>query len=92
MRQQGRKAGLDFSKPLKVSDPQEFAKCVAAMAVAGLNAIAFHVITAATMAEWDSRPRLPPAAQFAGAIGLILWTNVILAGRLMYYANTWFRP
>jgi hypothetical protein len=26
MRQQGRKAGLDFSKPLKVSDPQEFAK------------------------------------------------------------------
>ena len=65
---------------------------MAAMAVAGLNAIAFHYITAATMAEWDSRPRLPPAAQFAGVIGLILWTNVILAGRLMYYANTWFRP
>jgi hypothetical protein len=21
----------------------------------------------------------------------VLWTNVILAGRLMYYANTWFR-
>jgi hypothetical protein len=24
-------------------------------------------------------------------LGLLLWMNVILAGRMMYYANTWFR-
>src|SRR5688572_2385596 len=61
------------------------------MALAGLNALAFHFITAATMAEWDSRPQLPLTAKFAGVLGLVLWTNVILAGRLMYYATTWFR-
>jgi hypothetical protein len=61
------------------------------MAVAGLNAFAFHFVTAATLAEWDSRPQLPPAAKRAGMLGLVLWTNVILCGRLMYYANTWFR-
>lgn len=61
------------------------------MALAGLNALAFHFITAATMADWDGRPQLPPTAKLAGVLGLVLWTNVILAGRLMYYANTWFR-
>ena len=85
-------AGLLFANPMTYFANVIFWTKMAAMAVAGLNAIAFHFITAATMAEWDSRPRLPPAAQFAGVIGLILWTNVILAGRLMYYANTWFRP
>jgi hypothetical protein len=51
----------------------------------------FHVITAETLAQWDSRPQLPLAAKFAGVLGLLLWMNVILAGRMMYYANTWFR-
>jgi hypothetical protein len=31
------------------------------------------------------------AAKFPGVLGLLLWMNVILAGRMMYYANTWFR-
>ena len=64
---------------------------MASMGIAGLNAFAFHFVTAATLVEWDSRPQLPPAAKLAGVLGLVLWTNVILCGRLMYYANTWFR-
>jgi hypothetical protein len=56
-----------------------------------LNALAFHFITAATLTEWDIRPQLPFPAKFAGVLGILLWTNVILTGRFMYYANTWFR-
>lgn len=85
-------AGLLFANPMTYFANVIFWTKMVAMALAGLNALAFHFITAATMAEWDSRPQLPPAARFAGVLGLILWTNVILAGRLMYYANTWFRP
>ena len=85
-------AGLLFANPMTYFANVIFWTKMAAMALAGLNAIAFHFITAATMEEWDSRPQLPPAAKLAGVLGLILWTNVIVAGRLMYYANTWFRP
>lgn len=85
-------AGLLFANPMTYFANVIFWTKMAAMALAGLNAIAFHFITAATMEEWDSRPHLPPAAKLAGVLGLILWTNVIVAGRLMYYANTWFRP
>ena len=82
---------LLFANPMTYFANVIFWTKMAAMAVAGLNALAFHFITAATLAEWDSRPQLPLPAKFAGVVGLVLWTNVILAGRLMYYANTWFR-
>jgi hypothetical protein len=85
-------AGLLFANPMTYFANVIFWTKMAAMALAGLNAIAFHFITAPTMEEWDSRPQLPPAAKLAGVLGLTLWTNVIVAGRLMYYANTWFRP
>ena len=84
-------AGLLFANPMTYFANIIFWTKMIAMALAGLNALAFHFITAATMAEWDSRPQPPLTAKLAGVLGLVLWTNVILAGRLMYYANTWFR-
>jgi hypothetical protein len=84
-------AGLLFANPMTYFANIIFWTKMIAMALAGLNALAFHFITAATLADWDSRPQVPTAAKLAGVLGLILWTNVILAGRLMYYANTWFR-
>ena len=84
-------AGLLFANPMTYFANIIFWTKMFTMALAGLNALAFHFVTATTMAEWDSRSQLPPAAKFAGVLGLVLWTNVIIAGRLMYYANTWFR-
>ena len=84
-------AGLVFANPMTYFANVIFWTKMLAMAVAGLNALAFHFVTAATLVEWDSRPQLPLPAKLAGVLGLVLWTNVIVAGRLMYYANTWFR-
>jgi hypothetical protein len=84
-------AGLLFANPMFYFANVIFWTKMLTMAVAGLNALAFHFVTAATMAEWDSRPQLPLPVKSAGVLGLLLWTNVIVAGRLMYYANTWFR-
>jgi hypothetical protein len=59
------------------------------MAVAGLNALAFHFISYESVAAWDTSPVPPPGARLAGALGIALWANVIVAGRLIPY--NWFQ-
>ena len=61
-----------------------------AMAIAGLNALAFHFITEYSVVNWDARVTPPFAAKLAGGLSVVLWVNVIVAGRLIPYANTWF--
>lgn len=62
-----------------------------AIVLAGLNALAFHFITEYSLVDWDSGARPPFGAKLAGAISIILWANVIVSGRLIPYALTWFR-
>ena len=62
-----------------------------AMGIAGLNAIAFHFITEYTLVDWDAGETPPLGAKLAGGLSIILWANVIVAGRLIPYALTWFR-
>ena len=58
------------------------------MAIAGLNAIAFHYIAYFDVNNWDNK--VPPyGAKLAGALGLALWGFVIIAGRLIPY--NWFQ-
>ena len=57
----------------------------AALLIAGVNAVAYHLTTERTIARWDSAPRPPLAARMAGLISLGVWTVVILAGRMMSY-------
>jgi hypothetical protein len=59
------------------------------MAIAGLNAMAFHYLTYNSVSRWDKDPILPPAARLAGALGLALWTAVVVSGRLIAY--NWFQ-
>jgi hypothetical protein len=61
------------------------------IAIAGLNAVAFHFITEYTLVDWDRGPTPPFGAKLAGGLSILLWANVIMAGRLMPYALTWFR-
>ena len=62
-----------------------------AIVLAGLNALAFHFITEYTLIDWDSGARPPLGAKLAGALSIVLWVNVIVSGRLIPYALTWFR-
>lgn len=59
------------------------------MALAGLNALAFHYLTYNSVSRWDKDPILPPAARLAGALGLVLWVGVVVSGRLIAY--NWFQ-
>ena len=62
-----------------------------AMVVAGVNAMAFHFITEYTLVDWDAGKTPPSAAKLAGWLSIFLWANVIVSGRLIPYALTWFR-
>lgn len=58
---------------------------VVALVLAGLNALAFHALTQRAVAAWDAEPRPPVAVRLAGLASIVLWTVVILAGRMISY-------
>ena len=58
---------------------------MAALMLAGLNAGVYHLVTERQLVEWDNAWRAPLAARTAGLASIVLWTIVILAGRMMSY-------
>jgi hypothetical protein len=58
---------------------------LAALVLAGVNALIFHLLTERDRADWDHAARPPRAARAAGLISLVLWATVILCGRVMSY-------
>lgn len=82
---------LVFGNPMNYVTNIIFWVKMLAMALAGLNAIAFHFITEYTLVDWDTGARPPFGAKLAGLLSIILWVNVIVSGRLIPYALTWFR-
>ncbi len=52
-----------------------------ALALAGVNMIAFHVLGYRDVARWDSSAKTPPAAKFAGSVSLTLWVSIVCLGR-----------
>lgn len=61
---------------------------MALLALAGLNALAFHFTTYRTADRWDEDPNATRKAHLAGAVSLVLWSAIIVAGRLI--PNDWF--
>jgi len=55
------------------------------IALAGLNAFAFHRWTFKGVAGWNQGSVSPPAARLAGVASIALWTGVITCGRLIAY-------
>src|SRR5688572_32145718 len=82
---------LVFGNPMNYVTNIIFWVKMLAIVLAGLNALAFHFITEFTLVDWDSGGRPPFGAKLAGALSIILWANVIVSGRLIPYALTWFR-
>jgi hypothetical protein len=79
---------LVFGNPMNYFANIIFWTKMFAMGIAGLNALAFHFITEYSLIDWDAGVTPPFGAKLAGALSLVLWANVILAGRLIPY--NWF--
>jgi hypothetical protein len=62
---------------------------LALLALAGVNAMAFHFATYQTADRWDEDPKGTRKAHLAGAFSLVLWSAIIVAGRLI--PNDWFK-
>jgi hypothetical protein len=56
-----------------------------ALALAFLNAAAYHLHTERRIVAWDVGAATPWAARAAGLISLAVWLTVIIAGRSMSY-------
>jgi hypothetical protein len=52
-----------------------------ALLVAGLNMAAFEFVTKRSVGSWDKDRTPAPAARFAGAASIVIWTAVIVIAR-----------
>lgn len=80
---------LVYGEPMRFYGNVFFWVKTAMMALAGVNAMAFHLITYRSVAAWDSSAATPFGARLAGGLSLFLWTGVIMTGRLIAY--NWFQ-
>jgi hypothetical protein len=71
--------------PLRYYGNVLFRVKLALLAVAGCNALVFHLTSAGRP---DQDPRVAVAARRAGAASLLLWFGIIVSGRLVAY--NWF--
>lgn len=58
---------------------------VAAILLAGINAMFFHRVTERNITNWDRDLQPPPGARMAGLISIVCWVSAILAGRMISY-------
>lgn len=54
---------------------------IAALLLAGINALIYHQTTERTIADWDAAPLPPMRARMAGFVSMVCWIVVIVAGR-----------
>ena len=59
------------------------------LALAGLNALAFHLKTYRKAEGWDEDPKVIATARLAGAASLVFWSLTIISSRLI--PNNWFK-
>lgn len=74
--------------PLRYYGNTFFRIKLALLAVAGANAVAFHLRTYRKAERWDEDPQVRADARRAGALSLALWSAIIISGRLI--ASNWF--
>ena len=90
-------AELRFSQPLAVQVTTGFVlfaseatRCwqnsafrikMAMLALAGLNALIFHVTVYRRVASWDEAAVTPAGAKLAGCFSILLWFGIVAAGR-----------
>ncbi len=79
---------LFYSGPLKAAANIFFRIKVIMIMLTGVNALLFHLTIHKRVASWDTDPIPPPRARMAGVLSLILWSGVVICGRMQAY--NWF--
>ena len=59
------------------------------LVLAGLAVWLFFRTVHRRIDEWDDDPLPPPAARLAGGLTLLLWTAILVAGRMIPYQQYW---
>jgi hypothetical protein len=80
---------LFVSEPVRFWGNIFFRIKLVALALAGLNALAFHFGVGKRLVDWDVRP-LPQTAHLVGVASITLWVLIVFCGRLIAY--NWFAP
>ena len=80
---------LFYSGPVRAYENIFFRIKVVLLVVAGLNAFVFHSRVYRRVTEWDRAPTAPVRARVAGYLSLVLWTGVVVGGRMQAY--NWFQ-
>ena len=80
---------LFYSDPVKFYQNIFFRVKSVMLILTGLNVWVFHSRTFRRVAQWDRALVTPVAAKVAGAVSLVLWTGIVVTGRLIAY--NWFK-
>ncbi len=76
---------LFTSEPVKLYHSPAFRIKLALLALAGLNALIFHLTIYRDVANWDQTAPAPLRARLAGLLSLAFWIAIIAAGRAIAY-------
>jgi hypothetical protein len=76
---------LFSAHPVELANNRVFQLKLALIALAGLNALAFHLLPYRSVAAWEGERRAPPLARVGAALSILLWLGVISCGRLLAY-------
>jgi hypothetical protein len=79
---------LFYAIPVRSYQNIFFRTKVIFLILAGVNAAMFHTGVFRNVAAWGTDQRPPSRARFAGFASLVLWTGVIITGRMIAY--NWF--
>ena len=63
---------------------------IAMLFLSGVNVWVFHASVYRRVAEWDLAAGAPRGARIAAGISLLLWSGIVVAGRMIAY--NWFDP
>ena len=79
---------LFYSGPVKASNNIFFRVKMCLIILTGINALLFHSTIYRRVALWDNDPSPPRRAKVAGILSLVLWSAVVICGRMQAY--NWF--
>ena len=79
---------LFYAIPVRTYQNIFFRTKLLLLVLAGINVFVFHNGIYRSVHSWDLAPRPPRSARLAGAASLVLWSLIIVAGRMIAY--NWF--
>ncbi len=79
--------GMFITRPAAYAANPAFQAKLVLLALAGINVAALHNLAMRDVDRWDADAATPRTAKLAGAVSLVIWAGVILAGRWTGHLN-----